>query len=290
MVFDSSQAKLLTDLANDLSHGLNVITTKDRVTYLAYHEPLTGLGNRVMLQERLLYSIKNAQATNSSFILVIININNFRQINETLGHKNGDILLNKMACRLRTAVQSADLVACTGGDEFAMIIPQRNDDIDYVVTALTSALDKNFQLADLPLHIEVRMGVAIYPRDGDTLWMKADIALSEAAKNQKVVCYYKAEYDRFEPQSVTLLSEFRDAIENDELILYWQPKLNIQNHKIIGAEALVRWQHPTRGLLFPDSFIPFVERTGLIKDLTKWVIENALNQGGIWIQACVSWE
>lgn len=285
--FDSREIKLITEMASDISFALDFLKTKERLQYLAYHDPLTGLANRTTLKQRLESRIENRDRLNGVFGLILININSFRDINDTLGHENGDILLNEIALRILKESSETDLVACLGGDEFAILVPQLDEEKDLIIVAnkVKLALQVIFQVAQVPLHIEARMGLALYPCHGmnaTSLWRHADIALSAARKNKEFICIYNEDYDHFDPTNLALLGELRNGIAQNELVLHWQPKLNLHNKQACGVEALVRWQHPTRGLLYPDSFIPFVEHTALIKPLTRWVIEKAIHQTKQW--------
>lgn len=285
--FNPVELKLLTDIANDISFALTVIKNKDTLNFLAYYDPLTRLYNRSSLLEQLNKKINESSISKECFGLILININKFRDINDTLGHQNGDILLNKIANRLVDISASQDIVACLGGDEFALLIPHLSDktEIIKIVKKINTVLFKLFYIKEIPLHIEARIGVALFTCQGidaETLWRHADVALTAAKKNKILFCQYDEEFDDYNPQNLALLGELRKAIEKEELVLHWQPKVDFKTKKTCAMEALIRWQHPTRGLIYPDDFIPFVEHTALIKPLTSWVISNAIKQAKKW--------
>ena len=288
--FDEDELKLLAELANDVSFALEFIDNEQQVQYLAYHDTLTGLANRASLRRRLDSVIAESTPQRKPFVLMLINVNRFRDINDTIGHHNGDRLLKEIANRLHESVWESDLVASLGGDEFAVLIPQlaRREDINLVVYKIERALYRPFQIASLPINIEASIGVALFPDhgdDADVLWQRADVALRAAKTHVEACCFYSPQIDHYEPQRLTLLGELRGAIDLDQLVLHWQPWVDTRSRRTVGAEALVRWNHPDRGLIYPDHFVPFAEQTGLISAFTTWVLANALRQGHTWHKA-----
>ncbi|MBB3169605.1 EAL domain-containing protein [Simiduia aestuariiviva] len=289
MTIDSVEIKLLTEISQDISFAVDYLKTKDRLHHLAYHDTVTGLGNRSQLLRMLDNNILEAEKTNNSFGLILININNFREINDTLGHSNGDLLLTEVGARLLATSKQTDFVGCLGGDEFAILINpvESKIRISEIANRIGDALHESIQISGVPILVEIRAGTALYPKhgkDANTLWRRADVALSAAKKYKEFMCIYHEAYDDFDPLKLSLLGELRDAIDNNHLVLHWQPKINLTTKTTCGFEALIRWQHPTRGLLFPDSFIPIIERTALIKQLTDWVIIKAIQQASLWHQ------
>jgi diguanylate cyclase (GGDEF)-like protein/PAS domain S-box-containing protein len=285
--FDTPEVALLSELAGDISFSLDFIESEEKVTFLAYHDPMTGLGNRASMRRRLAEAIGLADARGDSFALMLMNINNFREINETLGHSNGDALLGDIAKRLSGAMWKSDMVACLGGDEFAILIPRlsRKGDIDLVLAKVEEVLHKPFLAAGLPINVEASIGIALYPDHGnspDLLWQRADVALRSTKDRRVNHCYYDAGIDHYDAERLALMGEFRGAIDRNELVLHWQPSVDVATQRTIGAEALLRWQHPEHGLIYPDRFLPYVERTGLIHPLTAWVLANAMSQGHAW--------
>ena len=286
-MFDSDEMKLLTELAGDVSFALDYMRNEKRVAHLAFHDALTGLPNRTMLHQHLRQVIDETRQQHRPFALLLLNINNFQDINHTLGHHNGDLLLREVARRLGTALWQSDVVACLGGDEFAILLPHLRDkrDIDLVVRKVSNALRKQFVLENVPVNVEARLGISLCPDHGNTadlLWRHADIALRAAKDLHQTWTYYDPENDRYDPDRLALLGGLRTAMDHNELVLHYQPRIDLRTGHTQGVEALLRWQHPERGLLYPDAFIPFVERTGLIDGLTTWVMANALRQGYLW--------
>ncbi|MBI1733434.1 MAG: PAS domain S-box protein [Gammaproteobacteria bacterium] len=289
--FDREELTLLSELAEDISFALAYIEQEEKVHFLAYHDALTGLGNRARLRERLDQAVNEARARSHACALLLMNINNFNAINSTLGHGNGDLLLKQIADRIRQALWDSDTVACLGGDEFAVLLPRlaSSEDINLVTGKVANAMAGAFTVASLPVSVEPRMGFAIFPDQADSaelLWQRAGMAL-RAAKELHQRVQYDRSIDHYDPANLALLSGLRSAIDENELVLHYQPKIDLQKRRTCGVEALLRWQHPERGLIYPDRFIPLAERTSLIIPLTNWVLANAMRQGRKWDRAGV---
>ncbi|MBI2969408.1 MAG: bifunctional diguanylate cyclase/phosphodiesterase, partial [Gammaproteobacteria bacterium] len=253
-------------------------------------DQLTGLANRATLRLRLAQAIDKMKIDGHPFALLLMNINNFRVINNTLGHQNGDVLLQEVAKRLREALFESDMVACLGGDEFAILLPRLADkrDIDLVIGKIGGSLRQGFTISSLPINVDVRLGFALYPDHGDSpdlLWRRADVALRAAKELNQTHVFYSPEIDHYDPQRLGLIGGLSAAIDANELVLHYQPKVQLAAGRTIGVEALLRWEHPERGLIYPDSFIPLAERTSLINPLTRWVLADALRQGSAWHQS-----
>ena len=290
--FDHDELKLLSELAGDLSFALEYMEQEEKVNFLAFHDPLTGLANRTRLHARLTDALETAGRQSQSCALVLMNLNNFHHINNTLGHQNGDLLLQQVARSVRESVWDSDLVACLGGDEFAILLPRlaSSEDIELVVRKISTSLRSTFTVAGLPISLEARIGYAIYPDQADNpdlLWQRAGVALRAAKELHLPQLMYDRSSDHYDPQHLALVSGFQNAIDADELVLHYQPKIDLQHQHVIGVEALLRWQHPVSGLLYPDAFIPLVESTGLVNPMTTWVLANAMRQARIWERAGV---
>lgn len=284
---EDEEMALLVELAEDISYALDYIKNEELIEYLAYHDPLTGLVNRATLHRRLTDVIAGKQTENGTFALLLMNINNFRDINDTLGHSNGDVLLRETAGRLSGVLWDSDVVACLGGDEFAILLPSLADkgDIQQVIGKISRVLQRQFMIGGLPVNVEARLGVALYPDHGDTadvLWQRADIALRSAKELHGSWALYEPAIDHYDADRLTLIGGLRSAMDHNELVLHYQPNIDLSTGRVHGVEALLRWQHPERGLIFPDEFIPQVERTGLVNTMTSWVLANALRQGRVW--------
>jgi len=221
--------------------------------------------------------------------VLLMDVDRFKEVNDTLGHGTGDLLLEQVGKRLRACLRASDTVARLGGDEFAVLAPGLSDADAAIALAqkLRAALDAPFDLGDLgQLHAEASVGVALYPDhgdDADALIQHADVAMYAAKHAHGGAALYDRGSDRYSPERLALIGELRGAIERDELVLHYQPKVQLVDIGAgIGAEALVRWNHPERGMLAPGELIPLAEHTGLMRPLTLWVLETALRQSGNW--------
>jgi diguanylate cyclase (GGDEF)-like protein len=251
----------------------------------AMHDSLTGLPNRSLLLERL----TDASSKGSRGALMLLDIDNFKEINDTLGHHNGDLLLEQVAERLTATLNVNDVIARLGGDEFAVIMPGVSDpnESSEVAVRIRRVLGEPFFLndEDLPLDVRASIGIVFYPRfgrDPGQLMQRADVAMYRAKKNRSGHEIYQPEHDVYSPSRLALIGELRRAIDNRELLVFYQPKADLKTGQIRGAEALVRWQHPRLGFLSPAEFIPLAEHTGLIRPLTLYVLDEALRESRRW--------
>jgi diguanylate cyclase (GGDEF)-like protein/PAS domain S-box-containing protein len=285
VVFDTAGRPVrLVGVIQDITDRKHI---EAKVQRLAYRDPVTNLPNRTLLFARMATAIETAQANAEPLAIVLININEFRDINDTLGHRNGDRVLNQIAERLQLILFKKDTVARPAADEFVVLLPRlaKPEDINLVVRKIAEVLAPVIFVADIPLDVRTTIGVALYPehgRDADTLYQHADVALNVAKERRQAHVVYETALDRYDPQRLSLMGELRAAIVADELRLYYQPRISLRTQKIVGVEALVRWQHPKRGLIAPDNFIPAAEKTSLIDDLTQWVLRTALFQARQW--------
>jgi diguanylate cyclase (GGDEF)-like protein len=254
----------------------------------ATHDPLTGLGNRAMLHAELDAAVRHGQETGDPFSLLLIDLDRFKEINDTLGHQAGDELLVEVARRLHQGCRTDDVVVRLGGDEFALILPTTPDHPEAIEAGhrILEALRRPVRLGDLLVDIDASIGVASCPRDGQDaaeLLQHADVAMYAAKRRHNGVCGYDLSLDSGDASRLTLQSELRQGIERGELVVFYQPKVDVATRRPCGAEALVRWQHPTRGLLGPDAFIPLAEESGLIDLVTAEVLDQALAQLSAWV-------
>ncbi|MDO9372408.1 MAG: bifunctional diguanylate cyclase/phosphodiesterase [Gammaproteobacteria bacterium] len=251
------------------------------------HDALTDLPNRVLLRDRVVQALMIAQRENTRLALLLMDLNEFKEVNNTLGHYNGDRLLKQVATRLQGVVREPATVARLGGDEFAILLPKiaGPESATDVARKVLRALEAPFTLEGLTLGIQASIGITLFPEHGndvDALQQRADVAMYIAKRDKSGVVVYSPKLDQHSPQRLTLMGELRHAISNNELVLHYQPKIDTQNARITEVEALVRWQHPSHGLMKPDDFIPLAERTGLIKPLTLWVLNEGLRQCALW--------
>jgi diguanylate cyclase (GGDEF)-like protein len=257
--------------------------------YQALHDTLTSLPNRTLFRDRIEQAILQARREDSRFSLLIMDLDRFKEINDTLGHRNGDLILQAIGPRLRGVLRDVDSIARFGGDEFAVLLPgaASADAAIRVAEKIAAALSKPFMLKGLTLDVEASIGISLYPDHGndvDTLIQRADVAMYMAKEAHAGFEVYAADRDQYTPKRLALLGELRRALENKELVLFYQPKADIQTGKVTDVEALLRWQHPEHGLTFPDDFIPLAEHTGLIRPLTLYVLNEALKQCYEWQQ------
>jgi diguanylate cyclase (GGDEF)-like protein len=256
----------------------------------ATHDHLTGLPNRKLLYDRLRQAIVAGQRENQPVALLLMDLDRFKEINDTLGHHRGDVLLQQVGQRLRGVVWEPDLVARLGGDEFAVLFSKLANSADAHVVAqkILQSLEKPFIIEGLPIVVESSIGIAVYPDHGanaDSLIQRADVAMYAAKETGSGCVIYDAKYDRHSPRRLALMGELRQAIDGDQLLLHYQPKIEMRTRRVVGVEALVRWRHPEHGLIPPDQFILPAEGSGLIHPLTRWVLSTALRQCCAWSQA-----
>jgi diguanylate cyclase len=267
-----------------------LVLERARAVHDSLHDALTGLPNRALLADRFEQALRSAKRYCSTPGLLLINLDRFREINDTYGHHYGDELLTQIGPRLRTVLRESDSVARLGGDEFAVLLPDVADlDATIAVAAkLRRAMETSFLVDGVDLDVEASVGAVLSGKHGDdakTLLRRADVAMHVAKVQNLGISAYDPAADDHSPGRLALLGELRRALERGELVLHYQPKISISTGVVVGAEALVRWQHPTRGLVFPDAFVPAAEHTGLIGPLTSYVLEAAVSQARIWAAA-----
>jgi diguanylate cyclase (GGDEF)-like protein len=258
----------------------------ERAERLALHDPLTGLPGRALYADRVDAALAAAGRLGTDVALVVIDIDRFKEVNDTLGHRNGDALLRIVAERLTAALRPGDTVARLGGDEFGVILPgARSDSVEAILRRLQEYLGQEAELGGLVVSVEASMGYAMWPTDAgdaDSLVQRADLALYAAKSARAAIVRYHPGVDEFDPKRLGLITELRRAIGADELVLHYQPKVEAATGRVVAFEALVRWMHPTRGMVPPNDFIPIAESTGLIGPLTHWVVDTALAQLADW--------
>jgi len=253
----------------------------------ASHDALTGLPNRTRLHESLASALARARSEGDAAVaLLLLDLDHFKEVNDTLGHPIGDALLRAVGRRLERMLRPGDVIARLGGDEFAVLLPGADEtDARGVAERLTEALAAPFDVAGMSLHVGASAGVAVAPRDARepvALVRCADVAMYVAKRSRRDVEIYRAEDDFGSARQLTLNGELARAIELDHLEMWYQPKVAASDGRIVGVEALVRWNHPEHGVLPPDQFIPLAEHSGLIRPLTRWVLDRAVGQCSVW--------
>lgn len=270
------------------------ITERRRVQkaleYQVLHDALTGLPNRLLLADRLSEALISARSKDEQVAVLILDLDHFKEVNETFGLRAGDLLLEQVGPRLRTEIGAEDMVARFGGDEFAVLLTNTDaEEATVKAQCLLEALERPFEVEGQHLDIAISIGIAIFPDDGDdasTLLRRADIALFVAKQPRGAFVRYAPEHERQGASRLTLMAELREALQHEnELFLEFQPMVRIRDRSLAGVEALVRWRHPQRGLVPPMEFVPFAEKTRLIKPLTRWVLGSALRQSVAWERA-----
>ena len=269
-----------------ISQAVALWQTISQLKYLAAYDPLTGLPNRARLIERV-REIFARRDERGEIALMRVNIDGFEEINNALSYQKGDELLRQFANRLESAIQGADMLARLDADEFAVLfagsaISQKAPEI---ARSIIQSLETPFMIDSLPLDVHASIGTALAPEhaaDADNLLRRADMAMRGAKRAAAGSAMYTTAIDQYDPRRLTLMGELSRAIDNDELSLFYQPKVSFKTNRIVGVEALLRWQHPQRGMIPPDQFISLAEKTGAIQRLTEWVLRSAVRQLAAW--------
>jgi len=257
---------------------------------LRLYDQLTGLPNRMMLLNRLGRALVDSARTTRPLSLLILALDRFKDISHMLGHHNGDMIVRELAARLGDALGDADRVARLRGDEFGVLLPDADDAFARQVgERILASLERPFMVQRLPIEVSASIGIAVAPEhasEAEGLMRRADAAV-QAARNlgggASVV--YSPEHEPHDPTRLALLGELRRALEGNELQVHYQPKVDLKTHSVVGAEALLRWPHSRRGYVSPAEFVPLAETTGLIRQLTRWVLDRATGEARSWERA-----
>lgn len=255
--------------------------------FLALHDKLTHLPNRVLLEDRFEQAIQSAMRHTSTFGALFVDLDGFKGVNDTYGHQVGDGLLVEIANRLRTSIRSEDTISRVGGDEFVLLVRvEEPADAGVVAEKLIEALRQPVIVEGHTLHVSGSIGIALFPADGtdqDTLMTNADAAMYHAkASGRNAYCFFESSMNHQARVQQTLIQDLRGVVRKGQLELHYQPKFSAADNRLVGAEALVRWNHPTQGLLMPDQFIGLAEKTGAIVPIGKWVLDEACRQLAAW--------
>jgi diguanylate cyclase (GGDEF)-like protein len=255
--------------------------------FLAFHDALTGLPNRSLFHNRLKQAILKAQRHESLIAVMLMDLDRFKEINDTLGHHNGDLMLQQLSTRLRSSLREYDSIARLGGDEFAILVTGATDaqGVLEIARRMQGELKQPFEVGGFSLDVSGSIGISMYPDhgdDADDLIQRADVAMYAAKEAHAEFAIYDGVSDPYSPSRLMLMGELRRAIDSDQLTLHYQPKIDLQSGRVVGVEALARWIHPERGMIAPDDFISLAEHTGLIKPLSVRVLDLALAQHKAW--------
>ena len=269
------------------SVGRRAAIQNEQSLHAALHDPVTDLPNRVLMHDRIASAIEHAERRGNRAAVLLLDLDRFKDVNDTLGHHSGDLLLHTVGQRLRASVRSSDSVARLGGDEFALLLTDLGDvaAAEEVARSVHLAVSEPVELEGIGIEVEPSIGIAVFPDHGtdpETLLQHADVAMYTAKRAHGEVAVYDLKIDSGSRERLELVAELRRAIDEDELTLHFQPKGRLPDGEVLGVEALVRWDHPDRGRLAPDRFIPLAERTGLMAPLTHHVLDRALAQNRRW--------
>jgi len=261
---------------------------EERIRHLAFFDPLTGLPNRAGFLERARELFARASASGHTCAVLVIDVDRFREINHTLGHRNGNLLLQGISTRLRECLgQNETVFARLGGDDFALLVPDLAERLDAsrLARRLLDCFDSPFEVGSLPVEVTVSAGISLYPEHGDDaslLLRHAEVAMHQELGSRGIISFYAAEDDPYQPDRLGLVSSLRTAIREGQLVLHYQPKIDLGSGATVGVEALVRWNHPEKGLVAPDAFIGLAEQTGQMRGLTLRLLEMSLHEYAEW--------
>jgi diguanylate cyclase (GGDEF)-like protein len=281
--FHADEMKLLIELADDVAFAIDHIERQERLEYLSYCDMLTGLANRALFLDRVTQHLRAAASTGSTLALVLIDLERFKNINDSLGRPAGDELLRQVADWLSKSVGDASRVARVGGDHFAVVLPAVSRDSDLaraIKKSLSAFLKHPFQWRGVSYRLAAKTGVALYPVDGadaDTLFGNAEAALKKAKTGGDPYLFYAQAMTDTAAVRLSLENQLRQALEQDQFVLHYQPKISLMTGQIMGAEALIRWNDPHTGLVPPGRFIPVLEETGLIYEVGRWALRKAVD-------------
>jgi len=289
--FREEEMTLLTELAGDIAFAIDHIAKQERLDYLAYYDELTGLANRRLFLERVAQYMSSAIGGEHKLAVLLIDLERFKNINDSLGQLGGDELLKQVAEWLTQNAGEANLVARMGADHFAVVLPKVTQEVDVVrliEKTMATFLEHPFHLHDASFRIAIKVGVTLFPDDGtsaDTLLRNAEAALKKAQTSGERYLFYTQKMTEAMAHKLSLENQLRKALDNEEFVLHYQPKVNLVSGKLTSAEALIRWNDPRIGLVPPARFIPILEETGLINEVGRWALHQAIDDYLRWHSA-----
>ncbi|OYY95776.1 MAG: hypothetical protein B7Y41_00315 [Hydrogenophilales bacterium 28-61-23] len=280
--FNDDEIKLLRELADDIAFAIDHIEKQERLDYFAYYDALTGLANRSLFLERVAQYMRIAASGGHKLAVFLIDLERFNSLNDSLGRPAGDALLRQAAAWLTHSAGDANLTARLGSDHFAVVLPEvwRDGDLArFIENKISAFLEHPFRLNDAVFRIAIKVGGALFPDDGteaETLLRNAEAALKNAKKQGERYLFYTQKMTETVAGKLTLENHLRQAVDNGEFVLHYQPKVNLASGKLSSAEALIRWNNPRTGLVPPDQFIPILEEIGLIQEVGRWALRQAI--------------
>jgi diguanylate cyclase (GGDEF)-like protein/PAS domain S-box-containing protein len=286
-VEDGGQLTHWVAFLRDVTQARHQVTS---LRHQAMHDALTGLPNRTMLFEKLERAIEESRAGGVKLALMLMDLDRFKEVNDTFGHQFGDALLKQVSFRLQNQLRGDDFAARLGGDEFAVVLPHVADSTTAATTArrILGTLEQPFVIDGQVLEVGGSIGIALFPEHGGdarTLLRRSDVAMYAAKQKQSGYSFHRDDLDTRTPDQLALVVELRGAVERGELVAHYQPKLHMRSGIMTRAEVLMRWNHPQRGHLGPAHFIPLAERTGLIRGMTDWLLDHTIGQCRVWQDA-----
>jgi diguanylate cyclase (GGDEF)-like protein/PAS domain S-box-containing protein len=285
--FDYEEIKLLKDLAGDISFALDYIRTEEQLTYVSYYDTLTGLPNRQLFFDRLAQSMNAARAEQRELAVMIIDLQRFKTVNDTLGRHAGDQVLKELSNRLRRTAGESAMLARIGGDHFAVAVPNVPDSMlpRWIEERIVDSFEAPLLVDEIELHTAVKIGIALYPADAEAaepLFVNAEAALKRAKAAPDSFLFYSPEMNARVAQRLLLENRLRKAVAQRQLVLHYQTKVDLANRQVHGLEALIRWEDPDHGLVSPMEFVPVLEECGLIVEVGKWVLKQAVADMDSW--------